>query len=122
LTKCGAGSFGPLPTRPPRFNAELAQKSKSLACINKTSALTVGRDRPSVPSDGQADCLSVSCVKRRRTEVTVSSNGSQRPSVGKNLPQKLNFRISRGSRDANFEPTLSNLSRAIAQMGDAPER
>jgi hypothetical protein len=66
------------------FNAELAQKSKSLACINKTSALTVGRDRPSVPSDGQADCLSVSCVKRRRTEVTVSSNGSQRPSVGKN--------------------------------------
>jgi len=122
LTKCGAGSFGALPTRPPRFNAELAQKSKSLACINKTSALTVGRDRPSVPSDGQADCLSVSCVKRRRTEVTVSSNGSQRPSVGKNLPQKLNFRISRGSRDANFEPTLSNLSRAIAQMGDAPER
>jgi hypothetical protein len=118
LTKCGAGSFGALPTRPPRFNAELAQKSKSLACINKTSALTVGRDRPSIPSDGQADCipsdgqadcLSVSCVKRRRTEVTVSSNGSQRPSVGKNLPQKLNFRISRGSRDANFEPTLSNL-------------
>jgi hypothetical protein len=44
LTKCGAGSFGALPTRPPRFNAELAQKSKSLACINKTSALTVGRD------------------------------------------------------------------------------
>lgn len=35
---------GALPTRPPRFNAELAQKSKSLACINKTSALTVGRD------------------------------------------------------------------------------
>jgi len=103
LTKCGAGSFGALPTRPPRFNAELAQKSKSLACINKTSALTVGRDRPSAPSDGQADCLSVSCVKRRRTEVTVSSNGSQRPSVGKNLPQKLNFRISRGSRDANFD-------------------
>src|SRR5258706_10671318 len=73
------------------------KKANHWPASTRPARLTVGRDRPSVPSDGQADCLSVSCVKRRRTEVSVPSNGSQRPSVGKIfLKIELESHLARG--------------------------